>query len=89
MTLLDISGIATLILPDGTEIRGPATLTVMERGGFKEGRGTFRSEANDLYRAFGATEALALKFHDGASAKVIVMKADMHGLQFVTTGPVT
>jgi hypothetical protein len=80
---------ASLILSDGTEIEGFGTLTVRERGGMKEGQGTFRSESPAIFSAIQATDALTLDFAEGVKAKVIVTRADMSGLQFITTGPVT
>jgi hypothetical protein len=86
---LETSGIAILTLADGTEIEGHGTLAVRERGGMKDGQGTFRSDAPEIFRAIQESEALSLEFADGVKAKVIVTRSDMAGLQFVTTGPVT
>ena len=86
--LLETSGMAVLVLSDVTEIEGYGTLTVLEKGGMKEGHGTFRSEAPEIFRAIHSTDALALEFADGTKAKVVVTKSGMDGLQFVTTGPV-
>jgi hypothetical protein len=80
---------AILTLADGTAIEGVGTLRVRERNGLKDGRGSFRTKAPEVFRAIHAAEALTLEFADGVKAKVIVTKADMTGLQFVTTGPVT
>jgi hypothetical protein len=87
--LLEKSGMATLTLAGGKEITGLGTLVVRERGGMKDGQGTFRSESPEVFSAIHATEALTLEFADGVTAKVIVTAVDMAGIRFVTTGPVT
>lgn len=87
--LLERSGMAVLVLSDGTEIEGYGTLTVMERGGMKEGRGTFTSQSTNLFRAFGEAGLVTLAFADGLSGKVTVTQASPSGLTLMLSGPVT
>lgn len=85
---LETSGMATLTLPDGTEIEGTGSLTVHERGGMKDGQGTFSSESRSMIKAIEAAGHSTLRFANGVTAKIRVTKAGAGGLQFVTSGAI-
>ncbi|MCA3574787.1 MAG: hypothetical protein IOC86_12795 [Aestuariivirga sp.] len=85
-TSLNFSGTATLVLPDGTEINGVGALSVEEFDGTSRGSGTLEAKSRRQFELPALTAPSKLRFRDALFTKVIITKADLPRLHFVTMG---
>lgn len=85
-TSLNFSGPATLVLPDGTEIKGVGALVVEECDGRSRGSGTLEAKSRNPVDLPALTAPSMLRFRDALFTKVIITKAETPRLHFVTMG---
>ena len=85
-TSLNFSGPATLVLPDGTEIDGVGSLLVEKCDGTSRGTGTLEARSRRSIQLPTLTAPSKLRFRDATFTKVIITKADLPKLHFVTMG---
>jgi hypothetical protein len=88
MTSLKTSGTATLILPDGTEIKGACQLSMVERDGTTQGSGTFESDSTLNFDFRGLSAPSTIRFRDGLAVSTIILKCGASTIHFATTGAV-
>lgn len=86
-TSLNFSGPATLVLPNGTKVKGFGKLNVSTQDDIASGSGTFKTSSLANFNIYKLAAPSKLKFDDGVSTKVIITKANLPMLHFATTGP--
>lgn len=85
--LLDISGMASLHLPDGETGEVQFTLVVSEHRGMRSGEGTLHGDISFLHKAFLKGQA-RLATDAGPEAEIIIKRVSLQSAEFLTTGPV-